>query len=95
MRRDFWKATVISLAAYITAILIGFGAGFQYTFFLVVALQVTWTPFCLIRVIQLWRTGGNRPDAPDYDQESYGFALGGFISSAVLLLVMIVLSQGA
>jgi uncharacterized membrane protein YhaH (DUF805 family) len=93
MRRNFWKAVLISLAANIAAILIGFGAGFQYTLFLVVALQLTWTLFCVIRLIQLRRTGGHKPDAPEYDQESYGFALGGSISAFALLLVMVVLSQ--
>lgn len=93
MRRNFCKATLISLAAYIAAVLIGFGVGFQYTLFVVALLQVSWTLFCLIRVIQLRRSGGHGADAPDYDQESYGFALGGSISSIALLLVMIVLSQ--
>jgi uncharacterized membrane protein YdfJ with MMPL/SSD domain len=93
MRRSFWKATLISLAAYITVILIGFGAGFQYTLFLIAALQVSWTPFCAIRAIQLRRRGGHRADAPEYDQESYRFALGGALSSIALLLVTVVLTQ--
>ncbi len=93
MRRNFWKATLISLAAYIAAILIGFGAGFQYTLFLVVLLQVSWTLFCVIQLIQLRRNGGHKGNAEEYDRESYGFALGGSISSVALLLVMVVLTQ--
>jgi hypothetical protein len=93
MRRNFWKATLISLAAYSVAVLIGFGAGFQYTAFLVVALQASWTLFCVIRAIQLRRSGGHKASAPEYEREDYGFALGGTISSITLLVVIVVLTQ--
>jgi hypothetical protein len=93
MRRNFWKATLISLAAYVAAILIGFAAGFQYTVFVVVALQASWTLFCVIRAIQLRGGGGHKASAPEYDREDYGFALGGSISSITLLVGMVVLTQ--
>ena len=93
MRRTFWKATLISLAAYTAAVLIGFLAGFQFTLFAVPLLQITWTLFCVIRIIQLRRRGGHKPDAPQYDRESYGFALGGSVSSIALLAVVVILTQ--
>jgi hypothetical protein len=93
MRPSFWKATLISLAAYTAAILIGFLAGFQFTLVAVPLLQVTWTLFCAIRIVQLRRGGGHKPGATQYDRESYGFALGGWISSVALLAVVVVLTQ--
>ena len=93
MLRTFWKAALISLAAYAAAVLIGFWVGFQFTLFAVAVLQITWTLFCVIRVIQLRRGGGHKTDAPPYDRESYGFALGGAISSTALLVVLVVLTQ--
>jgi hypothetical protein len=93
MRRNFCKATLISLAAYTAAVLIGLWVDFRLTLFVVLALQVTWTLFCLIRLFQLRRAGAHKPDAPPYDRESYGFALGGSISSFVLLAVAVVFSQ--
>jgi hypothetical protein len=88
MRRNFWKATLISLAAYAAAVLIGLWIDFRFTLFAVLALQITWTLFCIIRIIQLRRTGAHNPDAQPYDQESYGFALGGSISSSALLAAL-------
>jgi hypothetical protein len=93
MRKDFCKAALISFLAYAAAALLGFWSGFQFTFFAVLALQLTWTLFCVIRVIQLRRSGGHKTSAPQYDRESYGFALGGSISSTALLAVLVVLTQ--
>jgi hypothetical protein len=93
MRRSFEKATLISLAAYTAAISIGFLVGFQFTLFAVPVLQITWTLFCVIRIIQLLRAGGHKADAPQHDRDSYGFALGGLISSLVLLALLVVYTQ--
>ena len=93
MLRNFWKATLISLAAYAAAVLIGFWVGFQFTLFAIPVLQITWTLFCVIGIIQLRRGGGHKTDAPPYDRESYGFAVGGLIPSLVLLAVLVVLTQ--
>lgn len=93
MRRNFWKATLISVAAYTAALLMGFWGDFRFTLFAVAALQVTWTLFCVIGVIQLRLGGGHKRDAQPYDRESYGLALGGSISSCALLVAMVVLTQ--
>jgi hypothetical protein len=93
MRRNFWKAMLISLGAYTVALLMGFWGDFRYTLFAVLALQVTWTLFCVIRIIQLRIGGSHKPDATPDDRDSYGFALGGSISSLALLGVMVVLTQ--
>jgi hypothetical protein len=93
MLRNFWKATLISLGAYTVALLMGFWVDFRFTLFAVLALQVTWTLFCVIRTIQLRIGSGHKPDAPPYDRDSYGFALGGLISSFALLGVIVILTQ--
>lgn len=93
MRQSFWKAASISLVAYTLAILIGFCSSFRFTLFAIPVLQITWTLFCAIRVIQLRRGGGHRTDALPSDRESYGFSLGGLISSSGLLVAFIVLTQ--
>jgi hypothetical protein len=93
MRRSFWKATSISLAAYAAAILIGFWGGFQFTLFAVPVFQITWTLCCIIRIIQLRRDGSQKSDAQPYDRESYGFWLGGLTSSLALLAVVVVATQ--
>jgi hypothetical protein len=93
MGRKFWKATLVSLVIYAGATLVGFLAGFQYTLFLVPVLYVSWTLFCVVRIIQLRRNGGHKPDATECDRESYAFALGGSISSTALLLAVVVLTQ--
>ena len=95
MRRNFSKATLISIAAYTTAVLTGFLVDFRLTMFAVPALLVTWTLFCTIRAIQLRFGGAHQSDAQSYDRESYGFALGGSLSSFVLLSAIVVLSQSA
>lgn len=84
---------LISLGAYTVALLMGFWGDFRVTLFAVLALQVTWTLFCVVRIIQLRIGGGHKPDAPLDDRDSYGFALGGSISSFALLGVMVVLTQ--
>ena len=93
MRRNFWKGTAISVAAYAGALALGFGIDFRLTLFLVLALQLTWTLFSVARVIQLRFGGAHKPDAEPFKRESYGFALGGSISSITLLAVMVVLTQ--
>lgn len=75
------------------ALLAGFGIDFRLTLFAVLGLQGTWTAYCVIRLFQLRLAGGHKPEAPLDERESYGFALGGAISSAVLLAAMVVLSQ--
>src|SRR3954466_15825062 len=95
MRRNFGKATLISAASYSGAVLLGFLVDFRLTGFIVPALFVSWTMFCTIRAIQLRLRGAQKPDAPSYDRESYGFALGGSVSSVILLLVIVALSQSA
>lgn len=93
MRRSFCKAALISFTAYAAAVLLGFAAGFPFTLFALLLLQITWTLFCVVRLIQLRHGGGHKADAPPYDRESYGFALGGSISSIALLAGFVVLTQ--
>lgn len=93
MRRKFWKATGVSFAAYAVALLAGFGIDFRLALFSLLALQVTWTSFCIGRLVQLRFAGAHRRDAEPFAREDYGFALGGSTSSLVLLCVMIVLTQ--
>ena len=95
MRRNVWKATLISTAAYSAAVLLGFLVDFRLTGFIVIALFVSWTMFCTIRAIQLRLRGAQQPDAASFDRESYWFALGGSVSSFMLLLAIVVLSQSA
>jgi hypothetical protein len=90
---NFWKACLISLAAYGTAIVSGFWLSFEFTLFAILALQVVWTAFCGIRVIQLRRCAGRHREIVASDRESYGFSLGGLISSCALLLVVVVATQ--
>jgi len=93
MRHSFWKAILVSFAIYVAAILLGFVADFRYTAFAIAVIQLTWTLVCTFRVVQLRNTGGHRADAPAYDRESYGFALGGAICSSAILVLLVVLSQ--
>jgi hypothetical protein len=93
MRRKFWKATAISIAAYTTAGLIGFAIDFRLTAVAIPMLLVTWTLFCVVRAVQLRFRGAHRQDAPVFDREDYGFALGGFISSLASLAAVVVLTQ--
>jgi hypothetical protein len=93
MQRNFLKASLISIAACAAAVLMGFWSDFRYTAFAIAGLQVPWTLFCILRVFQLRHGGGHRPDAPVYDRDSYGFALGGSVCSSALLLLIVVLTQ--
>ena len=95
MRRNFGTATLISTALYSGAVLLGFLIDFRLTGLIVPALFVSWTTFCTIRAIQLRLRGSQKANAPSFDRESYGFALGGCVSSFVLLLAIIALSQSA
>jgi hypothetical protein len=93
MGRSFWKAILISLAAYAIAVFIGVWGDFRWTAFAIAALQMTWTLFCIVRVVQLRRGGGHKPDAPPYDRNDYEFALGGSVSSLTFLAAIVVLTQ--
>ncbi len=93
MKRNFWKATSISLAALVAAVLVGFWGGFQYALFFIPVFQLSWLSFCVVRTVQLRRAGAHKPGALDCDRESYGFALGGAISSTAMLLVALILTQ--
>lgn len=93
MRRNFWKATAVSAAAYAGALLLGFLIDFRLTLFLLLALQFTWTLFCAIRTVQLRLRGGHCPDAEVWQREGYGFALGGCVSSLVLLAAAVIMTQ--
>jgi hypothetical protein len=93
MRRNFWTGTAVSVAAYCGALAVGFGIDFRLTLFCLLALQVTWTLFCIARVIQLRFGGAHKGDAEPVERGAYGFALGGSISSIALFTVMVVLTQ--
>jgi len=84
MRRQFWKACLVVLAGY-TAILL---MGFWYALFAIPALQAVWGAFCVVRLTQLFRGGAHRAGAPEWDRESFGFALGGLVSSCSFLLLL-------
>ena len=89
----FWKASLVSLAAYAAAILMGLWIGLWLTLAMVPVFQTVWTAFCLIRIVQLRRCAAHQADAPQWDRDSYGFSLGGLISSSALLLLLVVASQ--
>jgi hypothetical protein len=93
MQRGFWKATLTSVTAYVSAILLGFWIGFWLSLFAVLAIQVTWTLFCVCRLVQLRIGGGYKITAEPYERDDYGFALGGALSSLALLIVILVLTQ--
>ncbi|MGE5647395.1 MAG: hypothetical protein ACM336_16555 [Acidobacteriota bacterium] len=85
MRRSFVKAVLISLGACAAAVFIAFLGSFVAALFLLALFLIVWCVFCGVRAIVLRRSGP--------DRESYGFALGGATSSAVLLIALAVLSQ--
>lgn len=85
MRRSFAKAALISLGACTAAALIASLGGLVAALFLLALFLITWGAFCAVRAIVLRRSGP--------DRESYGFALGGATSSAVLLIALVVLTQ--
>jgi hypothetical protein len=93
MYRNFCKATLISVAASTVALFLGLRGGLPFLLFAVPALQIAWTIFCVVRIVELRRNGVHKPDAPQYDRDSYGFALGGSVSSIALLMLIVVLSQ--
>lgn len=75
---------MISIAGYAAIVLMGF-------WFAVIAapvFQVVWGGFCAIRLVQIVRGGGHKRSAPEWDRESYGFALGGLISSCVVFILL-------
>ena len=93
MKRSFWKAAAISVAMYAVAVLLGILVDFRVTGFLVPAVLVTWTLFCVVRAAQLRVAGANRVEALECDRESYAFALGGTAASAVAVAAVVVLTQ--
>jgi hypothetical protein len=93
MLPSIWKGIVISTAAYAGLLFAGFTIDFRLAFFILLALQVTWTPFCVIRFIQLRHHGAHQPNAEPFEREAYGFVAGGSFSSVILLVVMVGLSQ--
>ena len=93
MRRNFWKASLISILAYTFAVLMGFWTGFWFTLFVVPVFQIAWTLSCVMRIIQLRHCGGHKPDALTEERANYGFWVGGLISSCTLLIFLVVLSQ--
>ena len=86
--QSFWRAAGISAAAYSGTLLLGFLVDFKYAFAALLLLQATWTVFCGFRFLQL-RVGG----AYKVDTEDYGFAMGGLVSSVILLALVVVLTQ--
>jgi len=62
--------------------------GFWFARFAIPALQSIWGAFCLVRLGQLFGRGAYKATAPEWDRESSGFALGGFLSSFGLLIVL-------
>ncbi len=93
MRRSFWTATLVFIAAYAAAVLIGVWGGLPFALFAVPAVQITCALVAVIRIVQLRRDGGHTHDAPLYEWQSYGFWLGGLISSSASLAVLFVLTQ--
>jgi hypothetical protein len=93
MPSTFWKSVAISIFVYTVALLSAVFGDFRITLFIVLALQVTWTPFCGARVIQLRLEGAHKTEADEYSRESYSFALGGLTSSLLSLAAMIVATQ--
>ncbi len=89
----FWKAALISLAGYATGILTGAWIGFWFAAGAILVFQTGWGLFCGIRLVQLTHSCGYRADAPEWDRQSFGFALGGILSSCFLLLLLVVYSQ--
>lgn len=93
MRRDFWKASLISLLVYTLAILLGIWIDLRVTLLVIPVFQLAWMTFCSARIIQLRRSGGHEVDALPDERASYDFSVGGLVSSCVMLLAIVVLSQ--
>ena len=93
MRRTFWKAAGISFSAYAAAVAIGLSVDFRLAWFLFLALQITWTLFCVMRIVQLRMAGAHTSGAESWDRKDYAFALGGLLSSLILLAAVVVITQ--
>jgi hypothetical protein len=81
---NFRNACLLSLAGYSTILLMGF----WFALFTLPFLQAIWTAFCAVRLVQLVHRGGHKSNAPAWDRESYGFALGGLVSSVTLFVLV-------
>jgi hypothetical protein len=93
MMTSFWKAALASLFGYVLIVITGIWIGLWFILAAVPVLQISWSLFCVIRLVQLWRCGAPRKTAVESDRESFGFALGGLLSSCVLCFLLIVWSQ--
>ena len=93
MRRGFLEATAVSAGAYCVSILLGFWIDFRLAFAALALLQITWTLFCVVNTARLRIRGANAKEAEPEDRRDYGFALGGTISSVVLMMAVVVLTQ--
>jgi len=51
-------------------------------------LQTIWTVFCITRVILILRRRIHGAPLPEWDRESLGFALGGLLSSFLLVTLV-------
>jgi hypothetical protein len=74
---------------------LGLWSGLWFTLLIVPPLQIAWTIFCLIRIVQLRRSLRDRQNTPQSDRDSFGFSLGGLVSSCALFLFLVVLTQVA
>ena len=88
----FRKASLAVLAGYAAALLVGWGIDFRFALWAVPLLQIGWGAFGIIRLAQLLRRA-RRPAQAEGGRESFGFALGGLLSSCLLSLVLLVLTQ--
>lgn len=88
IRVGLWKGSLVSLGVYAAAVLLGIAIGLWFIVAAVPVFQVAWSLFCGVRILQL-----RRASQTGYERESYGFALGGLISSFVLLASLVVASQ--
>lgn len=95
MSRHFWSAALLTFLAYALAVALGLWAGLWFTLLIVPPLQIAWTFFCLIRIVQLRRSFRDNHNAPQSDRDSFGFSLGGLLSSCALFLFLVVLTQVA
>jgi len=93
MRTAILKAALISLGVYAVIVLLGVWIGLWLILALIPVFQVGWGLFCCVRLIQLTREHAYRLGALTSDRASFGFALGGLVSSSLLLTVMVILSQ--
>jgi hypothetical protein len=78
---QFWKASFMVLAGYVVPFLLG-------VWFAIPVLQIVWVAFCIVRLAQLCRRSAYKKDAPSWDRESFGFALGGTLCSFGICLFL-------